>query len=207
MDANHDTAVLSTSPVRRFSISLGIAGYLAVLIYGVLLHTFDLPGKVSVPGYLVVWDMYCGWCGYERRVHFVAEGESGTYYDASQIPGAVITPHGQTPRHNFDFQNTFSGKLAQSVLARTEHEPIQRIFVVEQHWPKRFNLPESLRGSTGPSERQVYWHTQAIYNANGEALRVHPDWLALQNDRAIYDNPKLKMAAQRRMTTLVSSAQ
>lgn len=193
------------SQVQKYAVSVGIAAYLAVLGYGVLLHTFDLPGKQTVPGYLVVWDMYCGWSGYERRLHFVAQGQSGTFYDCSDVPGKTITPHGDTPRRNFDFQNQFCGKLAADVLARTAHEPINRIFVLEQNWPKRFNVPAVIRPELAMKERPTYWHAQAVYTPDGEIVDAKPLWIAVQGDRAIFDNPRLLNASQRRVTLVSQS--
>lgn len=205
MDAAAKTRQSKLTLGQRVRVSLGIAAYLSVLVYGVMLHTFDLPGKVTVPGYLVVWDMFCGWCSYERRVHFIAEGESGTFYDASEVPGHLITPHGPLPRRHFDFQGSYAGQLANSVLNRTSHEPILRIYAVEEHWPKRFNLPASMRRDPRGARKTSYWHTQAIYNGRGEPVDMRPTWFAMQRNKAVLDNPRLRAAANRRVS-LVADA-
>lgn len=203
MSASSDSISSSTlagTNRNRTAISVGIMAYLGLLIAGVVMHTFDTVGKNSAPAYLIVWDMFCGWNSYERRLHFIAEGESGTYYDASEVPSRVITPHGPTARRHFDFHNQFTGRMAAGVLARTSHEPIRRVFVVEEHWPKRFNLPASLRGDAGLKEKTSYWHTQAVYSPDGELVQAKPLWAATQRQKSLFDNPRIRAAADRNRT-------
>ena len=85
---------LSPKRVRKAILSAGIAAYLSVLLAGLAIHQFDHPARGSVAGYLIVWDMFCGWSGHERRVDYIAEGQSGRFYDASEVPGRGITPRG-----------------------------------------------------------------------------------------------------------------
>lgn len=189
----------------RLAVSIGIAAYLGILLLGLYMHTFDTPGKRTLPSYLVVWDMFCGWNSYERRLHFIAEGESGRFYDASEVPGRAVTPHGPVARRHFDFHNIFVEEMATHVLARTEHEPIRRIHVVEEHWPKRFNLPENWLGQLANDTKKSYWHTQAVVGPDGVAIRRSPLWAANQRHRAIFDNPRLRAAADRNRTLFAAN--
>ena len=187
---------------RRVAISAGITLYVGLLLYGVLIHTFNLPAKPTLGGYFIVWDMFCGWSGYERRYHFIAEGVSGTYYDASEVPGRVVKLHGSTPRRHHDHQGIFAGELVKSVLARTDHEPILRVYVVEENWPKRFNLPPSLRPEGLRKEKVSYWHTRGVLNEFGDPIRHFPSWFTVQADAAVYCNPILRSAASRKTTSI-----
>lgn len=163
--------------VRKAVLSFGIAGYLAVLLGGLAVHQFDHPSRGSIAGYLVVWDMFCGWSGHERRVAYIAEGESGRFYDASEVPGRGVTPHGQSGRRQFDFRGEFSDTLTASVLSRTDHEPIRRVYVVETNTPKR-NLPSAATAKT------VHRRVQAILSPDGDAVRL-PTWNAVQQVYAL----------------------
>ena len=149
---------------RRTLIMGGILGYLAALAAGLVMHQWELAGRRTVPGYLVVWDMFCGWSGFERRVEYLAVGESGRFYDAGTVPGAGVTPHGPVGRRHFDHANDFAGAAVASVLQRTEHEPIVAVHVVERSWPKAGGgrrhdwVAEFFDPQGDASQRRGLWH-------------------------------------------------
>lgn len=164
--------------MRRRLVSAGIAFYLATLGVGLAMHQFDLPGQASIPGYLVVWDMFCGWSCYERRVQYVAEGESGRFYDASSVPGESLTPHGSTQRRHFDFNNNFSVADVRDVLRRTTHEPIRRVYVIEQTWRKPASREEP---------RQRHDHFQLAFSPDEPSRDavIRPLWHVAESARML----------------------
>ena len=168
---------------RKPAVCVGIAAYLGTLLTGLAMHQFNHPAGASIPGYLIVWDMFCGWSGYERRVDYIAEGESGRFYDASEVPGRGITPHGPHARRNFDFRGEYSNTLIRGVLARTEHEPIRRVYVVESHTPK-------LHLSAG-GVPPVHRHVQAIVSNSADSVTM-PTWFSTQITAALTPPDGLK---------------
>ena len=65
---------------RVFAVAFIIC-YVAGLTVGNLAHVLRHGVSPHPLMYFVVWDMFCGWSAFDSRVHIVAEGESGKYYD------------------------------------------------------------------------------------------------------------------------------
>ena len=183
-DRSLESLPVDTPSTRRQSVVSAVIGlYLTALSVGLAMHQFDLPGRGTVAGYLVVWDMFCGWSGYERRLEYVAKGESGQYYDAGAVPGRDIEPHGHSSRRHFDFRSDFVVADVENVLRRTTHEPIERVYVVERQWAKR-----GLSGLPHPPEEHVYTH---LTFEPGGPVQAAPSWhrneVARSFDRPVGD--------------------
>lgn len=185
---------------KRWLVCGFIGLYLGSLSYGILAHTLQT-GTGSHPAmYFVVWDMFCGWSAWSTRNQIVAEGESGKFYDVGTPPWRDYCPYGSLARRHYDPNQRYVVHLAQNVLKHTMHEPITRIFVVEEAWPKRFNLPDPLwqkRLST-PKDRKVYTHLRHVVTGEGMLLSSQPGFITYQTGLVMAKNPRLRHDSQKR---------
>ena len=179
--------------MKRILVVAFIACYISLLTFGNVCHLLR-HGQASHPlMYMIVWDMFCGWAAYDSRVHIVAEGESETYYDLTQPPWGELHAFGYIGRENYDQYNNHTGAVALNVLKHTSHEPIVRILVIEESWPKKLNLPESvwnLRYDL-PKDRHSYFRLRQVMLPDGTVTQNFNSFLAYQSGRLATDNPRL----------------
>ncbi len=180
--------------MKRWISNTLIVGYLSVLMYGVFCHA--LYYKVTQhPGmYFIVWDMFCGWSAYETRTHVVGEGASGQFYELSPGPWGTIKPHSDLDRRHYDYSGLHSINLAMNTLRQTEHEPMARLYVVEEAWPRKYNLPDELWAHryTEPKDLQSYYHIRGTYAPDGQPLQQRPSLLTRLSQESLMDNPRLR---------------
>ena len=83
--------------------------------------------------------------------------------------------------------------------ARTENQPIMRVYAVEELWPKKFNTPDHLwaRLHSEPKDQQSYFNVRIIMEADGRVVETHPPWLVTQTINFMAENPRLKADAWR----------
>lgn len=177
---------------RLFAVTF-IVGYLSILSIGFMSHTFGY-GTGSHPlMYFIVWDMFCGWNAYANQYRVVAEGESGKYYDVSNSPWGDIYPHGKVERMNYDTFFFNAKKVALNYIRQTEHEPITRLFLIEEYWPKKYDFPDYLwkMRYDEPKERHSYFNKRIEFDTEGNVLREYPGWFQKQGYDAVYSNPRL----------------
>ena len=190
-----DAAVMS---LRRLAINLGIVGYVGALGLGLALHGLNMTGKSSLPAYFVVWDMFCHWNGYESRVRYVGEGVSGQRYE---LQADALGPylHGPIARDHYDFFHQHGATLARSVADRTAHEPLTRVFLIEEHWSKQTNLSPTLYEQTHgqPWHRTVHRQVREVISIETDRVESRESWLAAQTRRAVMSNPVLKAEQNR----------
>lgn len=181
------------NPVKRWLTHLTIVAYLGVLGYGIFAHAFKYRVNAHPMMYYIVWDMFCGWAAHESRLHIIAEGESGTYYELSPAPWGEFKPFGEEDRQHYDYLNNATWKMADHVLRHTDHEPMTRIFVVEESWSKKYNLPDGLWAKRFAEEKdpQSYYWTRSIYTPEGVILLNAPTWLGHIGALTVGDNPRL----------------
>ncbi|MGQ0633225.1 MAG: hypothetical protein ACT4QC_01335 [Planctomycetaceae bacterium] len=142
--------------MRRLVTLAFITVYLGALVYGNLCHAVG-HGTGSHPlMYFIVWDMFCGWAAYDSRTHIVAQGENQKFYELAPAPWGEIRPWGSLGRHHYDGFNSHSGRIALNTLRHSAHEPIERVFVIEECWAKKFNLPDSVWKSRYDAPRDPY---------------------------------------------------
>jgi hypothetical protein len=179
--------------MKRGIVNTFIAGYLGVLLYGLFCHALYYKINQHPAMYFIIWDMYCGWAGYETRLHVVGEGESGQFYELAPGPWGSITPHGVLDRRHYDHTGLHSVRLGLNTLRHTKHEPIARLFVVEEAWPRKFNLPDELwaRRYTEPKDPVSYFQIRSTYTGDGRLTQSGPSWLARIAQDCIMDNPRL----------------
>lgn len=184
--------------MKRWIAVLVISGYLGSLAFGIVAHTFHV-GANSNPGmYFVVWDMFCGWGAYSNRTHLVAEGESGAFYELSPAPWGSVKPFGPADRLHYDSSYRLTPSMIRNNLRNTKHEPIARVFVIEETWSKKFNLPDELWDAAydEPKDKHSYFHVRGICSQAGEVLQANAGWYQQQERRSVGDNPRV-LAAQK----------
>lgn len=190
--------------MRRWIVGCGISVYLFVLSFGLFSHALGYRSTDHVGMYYIIWDMYCGWCGYELRHHLVAEGVSGNYYELTPAPWGEFRPFGSAERHNYDGSTAFTGTLAAHILAHTEHEEIVEVTLIEEAWNKKYNLPDSIYEVRyeEPKKLHSYFRPRIVVSPTGEVRERYLDWTGFQRHLALTDNPRLikNMASQPFMT-------
>lgn len=179
--------------MKRWLSGLVIFSYITVLSYGVVCHSLSYRVAQHPMMYFIIWDMFCGWSAYADATKIVAQGESGTYYELSPPPWGEIVPYGSVGRHNYDNLKRHFPKLAENTLRHTQHEPIDRIFVIEEIWPKKFDLPEPVWNALydSPKDAKHYYRLRAELNSDCEVVRGYSGWHDNQAWIAISDNPRL----------------
>ena len=179
--------------MRRFGRYLAIVSYIGVLLFGLARHTLNHRAHDHVGMYFIVWDMYCGWNAWETRNHILAQGDSGTWYDASP-PWGDFVPFGSASRRDYDFFGRHNGRSGFNTLRNTEHEPIQRIVVVEEAWPKRFNLPDEIwaKRTPDPKIKHSYYHVVATCSPDGTLEARNANWTNVLAHNALVNNPRLR---------------
>lgn len=198
-----DNALIAAKEVwprcRVWLASSFIVVYLTVLSYGLFCHTFKWKSGAHPAMYYVVWDMFCGWAAHEFRHHAIAEGVSGTYYQVLPGPWGELQPFGDLGRHHYDANAATPGKLALNVLRHTSHEDITRIFIIEENWPKKFNMPDDQWAARWdePKNPKRYFTLRHVVSPEGVVLHTYPDFFTQQNGREVLANPRLAAEATR----------
>ncbi len=179
--------------MKRWIPQVVIVGYLSVLMYGLFCHALYYKINQHPAMYWIVWDMYCGWSAYETRNHVIGEGESGQYYELAPGPWGSFKPHGDAERRHYDYTGLHSVSLALNTLRHTEHEPMARLLIVEETWPRKYNLSDELwaRRYTEPKDKQSYYQMRAIYTPDGRLTHEWPSWLTRVSQECVLDNPRL----------------
>ena len=185
--------------MKRWLTHFTITLYLGFLAIGIVCHTANWGVNSHPVMYFNVWDMFCGWAAYELRYHVVGEGESGTFYELLPGPWGDIRPYGPVGRRHYDPNALFSLRMAMNTLKHTDHEPMARLFVIEENWAKKYNLPDWLwnRCYEEPKDKFSYFRLRHIVTGDGALLRTQESWLAHQNGLAITNNPRLHADARR----------
>jgi len=180
--------------MRRWFAKLTIGLYVGALFLGISAHAMSFGTSAHPAMYYFVWDMFCGWTAHEIRYHVLAEGESGTYYDVSQGPWSTFTPYGDLSRAQYDATGNAHHKMALNTLRHTDHEPIVRILVAEEVWPKKFNLPDhvwNLRFDE-PKDPKSYFWLKTVLDAEGNVLSHRPTYLSYLYTKTVANNPRLQ---------------
>ena len=185
--------------MKRWLIHLTIVAYLGAMGFGVCAHAVNFATGAHPVMYFLVWDMFCGWAAYETRLHIIGEGASGKYYELAPGPWGELRPFGKIGRRHYDSYAIFSNRFAQNCLKNTEHEPMGRIFVVEEHWPKKYNFPDHVWDIRfdEPKDKHSYYHVRHVYSADGVPTYAANSWLSWQGAMTISNNPRLLAESRR----------
>jgi hypothetical protein len=177
--------------MKRWLASLVITAYLGSMGYGIACHTLDF-NVASHPGmYFLVWDMFCGWSAYSTRIHIVGEGESGRYYQLAPVPWNDFKPYGDLGRHHYDPFLNHTNRLAVNCLRNTRHEPMRRVYVFEENWAKKYNLPPQIWSQffDERQEKQSYFNLRREFLPNGVPVQYYPSWISRQNQLVLSAQP------------------
>jgi hypothetical protein len=195
--------------MKRWIVNTAICGYLAALLFGFLSVACRVEW-FSVPMYFLTFNMYAGWSGYDCRMQILGEGQSGRYYVLAPGPWGEFHPYSShLSRQCYDQEFEYGRILARPGLSHTQHEPILRMVVVEQEYPKKFNLSdaqyEAYYGK--PKPQRIYSHTRMVLSPEGALLSESPTWLRYQDNLSVVDNPRLLTDATRNRPFLWSTQQ
>jgi len=185
--------------MRRWISHLVIIGYLGALASGIAVQAMKFNHAANPLAYYFVWDMFCGWAAFECRYHLVAEGESGTYYWLSPSPWGEFHPYGDLARNHYDYYGFGLRRMAMNAVNHTDHEPLERILIVEECWPKKYNLPDHLWDLrfAEPKNQMSYFLLRNEFDGEGNHRSSQPDFLEQLFTNSIYLNPRLKEESMR----------
>lgn len=152
-----------------------IAAYLLCLAHGVVCHALQFRANAHPLMYFTVWDMFCGWSGWSFRNHVIAEGESGQFYALTPTPWGEFHPYSDLGREHYDTFHSHARRIGANCLKQTQHEPIKCMYLIEETWSKKFNLPEPLWAQLheDPPNRQHYFHVDAVFEPDGSLIRMN----------------------------------
>lgn len=175
-----------------------ISAYIGFLSWGVVAHALKVGICGNTISYFAVWDMFCGWSAWDQRTHVIAEGASGKFYDVKE-PWGQFQPFGSVGRIHYDHTNHMLSRHVDNILRHTSHEDIDRVYVVQEVWPKQYNLPAELysRYFERDKDKRPYFHLRAVCSDNGTPIQAFPSWFAQQELNSLYDNPRLRQQSRR----------
>jgi hypothetical protein len=185
--------------MKRWLATLTITTYLSALAFGIACHAMNFALSSHPAMYYVVWDMFCGWSAHEIRYHLVAEGESGNFYRLSPAPWNTFAPYGDLERTQYDVVGNAHRAIAMNTLQHTDHEPMVRFLLVEESWPKKYNLPDHLWAYRfdEPKDPHSYFWVRTVFSGEGELIQANHDYISHLQSLAIADNPRLKSDSMR----------
>jgi len=185
--------------MKRWLSTLAIGCYLSALAFGIFSHSMYYKNTSHPAMYYIVWDMFCGWSAHDSRLHVIGEGESGKFYQLAPGPWGELEPFGDLGRRHYDTFLQFGHRYAQSTLAHTQHEPMRQIYMVEECWPKKFNMPEWLWNQRydEPKDIKKYYHVYRVAAPDGTTLQSQPSWHTVQALASVSKNPRLQADVKR----------
>ena len=185
--------------MKRWLIHLTIFSYLGCLALGIFAHGTQTKQNSSPAMYFIVWDMFCGWNAYSTRNHVIAEGESGKYYELTPSPWGEFQPYGYQDRVHYDPTGSSCKLMGLNTLKHTQHEQIMRVFLVEESWPKKYNMTKSDWSAKydEPKDAVHYCHAWQVLDGEGNVLQNSARWMSQQTQLAILSNPQLRRDSTR----------
>jgi hypothetical protein len=179
--------------MKRRLANAVIAAYILALFGGfvaVSLHPV-LPGQTFL--YFVTFNMFSGWSYFEARMHIIGEGASGTFYELAPGPWGEFDPYGHAARQHYDAHLDNGWPIADNTLRHTSHEPMTRIYIIEEEYAKKFNLPDAQYQAyyNKPKVLRPYYSVRFVMDSRGQILGQQLEWLRIQDRFSIMDNPRL----------------
>lgn len=180
--------------MRRWIVGCFIASYISVLGFGLACQTVRMGTAAHPLMYFIVWDMYCAWGAYNHGYRAVAEGVSGTYYDLNPPPWGAFRPFNTLDRFQSITAAGNQARYTRLVAANTQHEPIARMFVVEECWAKQYDLSENTWKTYNAVPYQPFRYTKVVLeqSGDGEITAIHPSWIDCQPNVMLTDIPRLE---------------
>ncbi len=179
--------------MKRWFSSLFIGLYLTAMSLGIASQTMNFGSTFHPVMYFFVWDMFCGWSSHEIRYHVVGEGESGTYYELTPGPWKQFMPYGDLARAHYDVLGNAQRSMALNALKRTDHEPMRRIVMIEEVWPKHYNMSDQAWAARfdEPKDPLAYYWQRSEMAEDGTVLGHVPEYLSYLRMKSVSDNPRL----------------
>ena len=179
--------------MKRWFTNLVIGTYLTAMAVGIAAHALNFGAAAHPLMYYFVWDMFCGWSSHELRYHVIGEGESGTYYELAPGPWTRFMPYGDLDRLHYDVLGNSHRRMALNSLKRTDHEPIRRVVMIEEIWPKKYNLSDRIWAMRfdEPKEPMSYFWQLSEMTEDGRVISVVPNYLTYLHTKSVSDNPRL----------------
>lgn len=180
--------------MRRWIVGSFIVAYLSALGFGLGCQTLRMGTTMHPAMYFIVWDMYCGWAAYNHGYRAIAEGVSGTYYDLNPPPWGAFRPFDTLDRFQSIMPTNSQAKMAAHFAAHSKHEPLSRLFVIEESWAKQFDLPEYIWKAHNAIPRTPHRYAKLAIElaGDGSVTQFHTPWLETQMQMMIADNPRLQ---------------
>jgi hypothetical protein len=176
--------------MKRWLANFTLFVYLGAFSWGIVAHGLQFAQQSHPAMYFIVWDMFCGWSWYERRQHVIGEGESGRFYELDPAPWGEFNPFGNIGRRHYDTGGAYSIKFGLNTLKHTKHEPIVRLYSIEEYFAKKYNLPDFLwdRYYPEPKQQTSYYNTTLVVRGDGTVLQATSPWLPQQYARVLSTN-------------------
>jgi len=185
--------------IKRWLAGVFIVSYLSALGFGIVSHALAFQQNSHPMMYFVVWDMFCGWSAYASRTHVIAEGESGKFYQLTPTPWGEYHPYSNLGRQHYDPFSSHCHRIGSNVLRQTNHEPINRMYVVQEAWAKKYNVPDAVwnRLYEEPKDKHSYYHVRGVYTPQGQAIELNDSWMNYQNMVSVADTRHLQYATSK----------
>jgi hypothetical protein len=86
-----------------------------------------------------------------------------------------------------------------NTLKHTDHEDMRRVLVIEECWPKKFNLPDEMWALRidEPKDPVSYFWLRASASPDGVVQHLAPDYVNWVYGLTIVNNPRLLADAKR----------
>jgi hypothetical protein len=173
------------SPLSRRLLALGIGLYLTAHALVLALNVIGDIHRHPVV-YFFTWDMFPGTVDVSPRHTAVATTRSGAFLEL--VPNATMRfrggVHGGLTRADLDRSGVRLRPLVDHALAwsrsRLAEDPIVRVTLLEQTWPRRLNLSDDLYEAwAGEPKRDVrYWRMIETLDVAPPAARASRPWSA-----------------------------
>lgn len=195
--------------MKRWLVNTMLVVYIGAFSWGILTHGMSTLTGTHPAMYFLVWDMFCGWANYEKRNYVIGEGVSGTFYELDPPPWGEMHPFGRIGRRHYDVTGITCVKSAFNTLRHTEHEPMARVYVIEQNWSKKYNLPDKLwyMYFSDRKDPTLYYHVQYVVNGDGTPIEANQGWLQIQQQLVQASNPRVQAELQRSMPFMMIEKQ
>ena len=74
-----------------------------------------------------------------------------------------------------------------------------RVFVVEECWSKKFNVPDRIWKWRYDEPKQIhkYYHVKSVFTPEGIPIAVYPTWATQQYVKSVANNPRLRVESHR----------
>lgn len=179
--------------MKRWLSNLVIGLYLTAMSGGIVSYMLNFGPACHPIMYYFVWDMFCGWSSHEIRYHIIGEGESGTCYQLAPGPWLRFMPYGDLDRLHYDVLGNSHRKMALNALKLTDHEPIRRVVMLEEVWPKKYNWSDAVWAMRydEPKEPMSYYWQRSEMTDDGHVISAVPDYTSYLNSKSIANNPRL----------------